>query len=181
MGPDNDRDIVGNSCVFEVGSTSGTCNEQYNITSRTATKKGRKSRKFGCWNINEFPNSSFTLKHVSNCQFCRAKRFEYELPRFCCDNGSVKLIHYGLPTELLNLYLRNSEESEHFRTYVRMYNNMFAFTSLRVKYDRDLAKRNRGIYTFRVQKKMYHFIDDLCHRVNRLKIYSCISTIQIMR
>lgn len=42
-----------------------------------------------------------------------------------------------------------------------MYNNMFTFTSLVVKYDRDLARRNRGIYTFRVQEKMYHFIDDL--------------------
>ncbi|XP_075088120.1 uncharacterized protein LOC142170181 [Nicotiana tabacum] len=38
---------------------------------------------------------------------------------------------------------------------------MFAFTSLEVNYDRELAKRNRGIYTFRVQGQMYHFIDDL--------------------
>lgn len=38
---------------------------------------------------------------------------------------------------------------------------MFAFTSLGVNYDRDLARRNCGIYTFRVQGKMYHFINDL--------------------
>ncbi|WMV25544.1 hypothetical protein MTR67_018929 [Solanum verrucosum] len=41
------------------------------------------------------------------------------------------------------------------------YNNMFVFTSLGVKYDKDLAKRYHGIYTFKVQGKMYHFIDDL--------------------
>lgn len=38
---------------------------------------------------------------------------------------------------------------------------MFAFTSLGVKYDKEPAKRNSGIYTFKVQGKMYHFIDDL--------------------
>ncbi|KAK6791585.1 hypothetical protein RDI58_010666 [Solanum bulbocastanum] len=38
---------------------------------------------------------------------------------------------------------------------------MFVFTSLGVTYDKDLAKRNNGIYTFRVQGQMYHFINDL--------------------
>ncbi|XP_069144240.1 uncharacterized protein [Solanum lycopersicum] len=55
----------------------------------------------------------------------------------------------------------DSKESQHFRTYSRAYNNMFAFTSLGVHYDRELARRNRGIYTFKVQGQMYHFIDDL--------------------
>mgnify|MGYP006364025093 CR=1 FL=1 len=66
-----------------------------------------------------------------------------------------------MPTELRNLFLGHSKESQHFRTYRRAYNNMFAFTSLGVHYDRELAKRNRGIYTFKVQGQMYHFIDDL--------------------
>ncbi|KAF3633145.1 hypothetical protein FXO38_25729 [Capsicum annuum] len=38
---------------------------------------------------------------------------------------------------------------------------MFAFTSLGINYDKELAKRNDGIYTFRVQGQMYHFINDL--------------------
>ncbi|KAG5588307.1 hypothetical protein H5410_048741 [Solanum commersonii] len=38
---------------------------------------------------------------------------------------------------------------------------MFAFTSLGVTYDKALAKRYHGIYTFRVQGQMYHFIPDL--------------------
>ncbi|XP_019233403.1 PREDICTED: uncharacterized protein LOC109214007 [Nicotiana attenuata] len=66
-----------------------------------------------------------------------------------------------MPTELSELYFGNTEESENFRTYIRTYNNMFAFTSLGVKYDKELARRNCGIYTFRVQGQMYHFIDDL--------------------
>nr|XP_009787710.1 PREDICTED: uncharacterized protein LOC104235603 [Nicotiana sylvestris] len=37
---DNGRDISSSSCIFEVGSTSGTCTEQYTITSHTTTKKG---------------------------------------------------------------------------------------------------------------------------------------------
>ncbi|XP_075108682.1 uncharacterized protein LOC107781498 [Nicotiana tabacum] len=66
-----------------------------------------------------------------------------------------------MPPELSELYFENTEESENFRTYIRTYNNMFAFTSLGVKYDKELARRNCGIYTFRVQGQMYHFIDDL--------------------
>ena len=38
---------------------------------------------------------------------------------------------------------------------------MFAFTSLGVHYDKDLTKRNGGIYTFSIQGQIYHFIDPL--------------------
>nr|XP_016507198.1 PREDICTED: uncharacterized protein LOC107824907 [Nicotiana tabacum] len=98
---------------------------------------------------------------VPNCKFCRAKKFEYEPPGFCCNNGTVKLTSHRMPAELRNLYIGNNAESKHFRTYIRTYNNLFAFTALGVNYDKDLAKRNRGIYTFRVQGQMYHLIDDL--------------------
>ncbi|KAL3532811.1 hypothetical protein ACH5RR_006332 [Cinchona calisaya] len=42
-----------------------------------------------------------------------------------------------------------------------MCNNLFAFTSFGVKCDKNLSKRNKGIYTFRVQGQVYHFINDL--------------------
>ena len=48
-----------------------------------------------------------------------------------------------------------------FRKYVRTYNNTFAFTSFGVKYDKDLCKGDRGIYTFRVQGQVYHYINEL--------------------
>ncbi|WMV49160.1 hypothetical protein MTR67_042545 [Solanum verrucosum] len=101
------------------------------------------------------------LKEVSNCQFCKAIKFEYEPPAFCCSNGSIQLSTHEIPIDLKNLYLENTELSKHFRTYIRTYNNIFAFTSLGVTYDKELAKRNNGIYTFRVQGQMYHFINDL--------------------
>ncbi|XP_042979937.1 uncharacterized protein LOC122310117 [Carya illinoinensis] len=52
-------------------------------------------------------------------------------------------------------------ESAHFKTYVRTYNNKFAFTSFGVEFDEDLCRRNRGIYTFRTQGQIYHYINDL--------------------
>ncbi|KAM3238127.1 hypothetical protein P3L10_013157 [Capsicum annuum] len=135
-----DRNLINGSSVFEIG---------------------RRSRVFRYCSITDLANNLFKLKIMPNCKFCKAKRFQYESPGFCCANGSMKLIHYELPVESVNLYLGNSEESKHFHTYIRMYNNMFAFTSLGVNCDKNLATRNCGIYTFRVQGKMYHFIDDL--------------------
>ncbi|XP_016481320.2 uncharacterized protein LOC107802354 isoform X1 [Nicotiana tabacum] len=103
-----------------------------------------------CLATREQRDAYVSLKKVANCQYCAAKRFEYEPPTFCCGSGSIRLTAHKMPIELSKLYFENTEESEHFRTYIRMYNNMFAFTSFGVKYDKELAKRNCGIYTFRV-------------------------------
>ncbi|XP_060172388.1 uncharacterized protein LOC132603376 [Lycium barbarum] len=115
----------------------------------------------GCWNIKELPCSPSILKKVPNCKFCKAKRFQYEPPNFYCSKGSVKLVSHQLPSKLKSLYLGVTDESNHFRTYVRTYNNMFAFTSLGVKYNKELATKTQGIYTFKVQGQMYHFINNL--------------------
>ncbi|XP_031127556.1 uncharacterized protein LOC116029649 [Ipomoea triloba] len=67
-----------------------------------------------------------------------------------------------MPLVLKNLYTRVDDASKNFRTCVRTYNNTFAFTSLGIhQYDKDLCKRNKGIYTFKVQGQMYHFINNL--------------------
>ncbi|XP_060202830.1 uncharacterized protein LOC132631247 [Lycium barbarum] len=115
----------------------------------------------GCWNIKELPCSPSILKKVPNCKFCKARRFQYEPPNFCCSKGSVKLVSHQLPSKLKSLYLGVTDESNHFRTYVRTYNNMFAFTSLGVKYNKELATITQGVYTFKVQGQMYHFINNL--------------------
>lgn len=60
-----------------------------------------------------------------------------------------------------DLLTNTSEEAKLFRTYIRTYNNHFSFTSLGVKSDTNLTRRNMGIYTFRVQGQVYHFINDL--------------------
>lgn len=59
------------------------------------------------------------------------------------------------------LLTSNSDEMKSFRTYIRTYNNHFALTSLGVKADKKLTRRNKGIYTFRVQGQVYHFMNDL--------------------
>ncbi|WVZ82854.1 hypothetical protein U9M48_030066 [Paspalum notatum var. saurae] len=37
------------------------------------------------------PKQTHTLRHVSNCGHCNAKKFEYEPPGFCCHNGKIDL------------------------------------------------------------------------------------------
>lgn len=41
------------------------------------------------------------------------------------------------------------------------YNNHFAFTSFGFKYDKDLFKAYKGIHTFKVQRQIYHYVDEL--------------------
>lgn len=57
--------------------------------------------------------------------------------------------------------LGDTVECKYFRTFSTMYNNMFAFSFVGVKYDKVRVKRYHGIYTFRVQGQMYHLIEDL--------------------
>ncbi|XP_028100698.1 uncharacterized protein LOC114300041 [Camellia sinensis] len=54
--------------------------------------------------------------------------------------GQVSLVSSNCPPELDWLYTSNSEEAKEFRTYVRTYNNCFAFTSFGVKYDKELCR-----------------------------------------
>ena len=71
------------------------------------------------------------------------------------------MISNDAPQTLFDLFTSSSNESIEFRKYIRTYNNTFAFTSFGVKYDKNLCKRNRGIYTFRVQGQVYHFINEM--------------------
>ncbi|XP_009796236.1 uncharacterized protein [Nicotiana sylvestris] len=139
------------------------------MSSTMVGKKGYNSKKKSYTYVGQLQSDYVLLKTVPNFKFCGAKKFEYEPPGFCCNNGSIKLVSHEMPAELQNLYLGTTEECKHFRTYIRKYNNMFAFTSLGVNYDNELAKRNRGIYIFRVQGKMYHFINDLLPPSGRAK------------
>ncbi|KAG5577426.1 hypothetical protein H5410_057560 [Solanum commersonii] len=105
--------------AFEKGSTSGTTNDSHiEIFEAVRTSGLAKGKKFAA-NISQLRSDYVHLQKVLDCNFCVAKRFQYESPGFCC-----------------------GKESKHFQTYIRAYNNLFAFTSLGVNYDRDLAKRN---------------------------------------
>nr|GMC92523.1 replication protein A 70 kDa DNA-binding subunit E-like [Ipomoea batatas] len=123
----------------------------------------------------DFENHPFKLSTVSDCTFCGAKRFQYEPPGFCCRSGEIKLVSNAMPCVLKNLFTGCDEASKNFMNCVRTYNNTFAFTSLGIhNHDKDLCRRNKGIYTFRVQGQMYHLIDDLIphgHSPRNLQLY----------
>ncbi|XP_060185029.1 uncharacterized protein LOC132614577 isoform X1 [Lycium barbarum] len=158
----------------ETGSSSGTKPTHHGKKSVMTTNQERDFIQVGTLSSAEAKSSYISLKDVPNCEFCGAKKFEYEPLAFCCSNGSIHLISYQMPQELRNLYLGNTEESKQFRTYIRTYNNTFAFTSLGVTYDKNLAKRSNGVYTFKVQGQMYHFINDLVptnQRAKNLQLY----------
>ncbi|KAG5612640.1 hypothetical protein H5410_023921 [Solanum commersonii] len=160
-------------------STSITSHVATTLTSTCTPNKGRNNLEVNLQNDNLSPKHYLLLKKVP-IVICAAKRFQYESPGFCCDNGSIGLSSYNMPIELHNLFLGDSKECQHFRTYSRAYNNMFAFSSLGVHYDRQLAQRNHGIYTFKVQGQIYHFIDDLIPSNRKPKIYNYIFMITKM-
>ena len=94
---------------------------------------------------------------MSFCKSCHAKRFEHEPKGFCCFNGETSLVTNDASKQLYELFTFNSEEAIEFQKYIRTYNNIFAFTSFGVKYDKNLSRRNKGIYTFRDHSQAYHY------------------------
>ncbi|XP_071907122.1 uncharacterized protein [Coffea arabica] len=101
------------------------------------------------------------LPDVPSCPYCHAKRFHQEPPSFCCASGEVQLLPTEMPRELMLLYIEDSDEAAEFRRCVRSYNNMFAFTSIGIHSDKSLAANYNGVYTFRIQGQMYHYINPL--------------------
>ena len=82
-------------------------------------------------------------------------------PMVCCADGTISLVSNEVSQELYNLYTSRCEESIEFHKFVRTYNNSFAFTSFGVKYDKKLCENQQGIYTFRVQGQVHHYINEL--------------------
>jgi len=53
-----------------------------------------------------------------------------------------------------------SEQTQHFQTHIRAYNNAVAFTSLKAEFDERLANAN-GPYAMRVSGELYHRVAPL--------------------
>lgn len=79
----------------------------------------------------------------------------------CCAGGTFTLAPLSAPQVLFDLFLNRHELSDHFRTYVRTYNNSFAFSTLGVKYDLSLCTNEHNLYVFRVNDTIHHFINSL--------------------
>ncbi|XP_021728384.1 uncharacterized protein LOC110695463 [Chenopodium quinoa] len=106
------------------------------------------------------PLSTKPLKLPSPMQYlkCGAKKFAFETVNFCCSGGEVKIAANEYPAELQRLFTSNDEDAVHFRTYARLYNNLFAFSSIGGKFD---ASTYKGIYVFKMHGQMYHFVPNL--------------------
>nr|XP_027126011.1 uncharacterized protein LOC113742372 [Coffea arabica] len=134
---------------------------QYESTDIFSLSIIARTPKIGREVLNHIPTAADLLPRQRNCPHCSAKKFAHETANFCCSNGDVILASNSIPTVLKELLTSSSEEAQLFRTCIRTINNTFAFTSFGVKCDKNLAKRNKGIYTFKVQGQVYHFINDL--------------------
>ncbi|KAG7951593.1 hypothetical protein I3843_12G015700 [Carya illinoinensis] len=104
------------------------------------------------------PFEAYSLPLVPSCIHCKAKRFHHETTGFCCADGTISLAINDVPDQLYALFTSNTDESTHFRTYIRTYNNKFAFTSFGVK----------------TQGQIYYYINDLVpsnRRPSYLQLY----------
>ncbi|KAL6530200.1 hypothetical protein OROHE_014553 [Orobanche hederae] len=105
---------------------------------------------------------AWSLPPVAACQICGAARYLRESKGFCCLRGQISLGLPRMPQQLWNLYTStDSTSAVHFRKRCRTYNNTTTFSSLGITYDRTLAQSNKGNYTFRIQRAVYHFIRSL--------------------
>ncbi|XP_021769710.1 uncharacterized protein LOC110733951 [Chenopodium quinoa] len=104
------------------------------------------------------PVGPLVLESAPCCLYCNAKKFMYETPSFCCCGGQVVIAANQFPDELCRLYLSEEEDAKHFRQYSRMYNNLFAFSSIRGKTE---SKTYKGIYVFKMHGQVYHCVPDL--------------------
>ncbi|KAH9624793.1 hypothetical protein KSS87_003736 [Heliosperma pusillum] len=104
------------------------------------------------------PGQPLKLPPSRQCLKCMAKKMAYESTHFCCGDGEVELASNEYPPELVRLFTSQDEDALHFRKYARLYNNLFAFTSLGGTFD---AKTQKGIYVFKLYGQIYHFLPNL--------------------
>ena len=79
-----------------------------------------------------------------------------------CGKGKIKLdAPPPTPKPLLDLFMNDDAKSENFKTNIRTYNSMFAFTSMGGKVDDSLNRKGRGPYVFRLHGQTYHKIGSL--------------------
>ncbi|KAJ3706867.1 hypothetical protein LUZ61_010572 [Rhynchospora tenuis] len=80
----------------------------------------------------------------------------------CCRGGRVKLDQLApIPQTLYDLLdPNNCPDSKHFADHIRMYNSMFAFTSMGVQVD-ESVNRGPGPYVFKVSGQLCHLLGSL--------------------
>ena len=132
-------------------------------------------------------------KRHAKCDFCKALMWDDERlsnstknkPKFgvCCLQGQVELPPLRtMPQELYSLLTQNTSECKEFRTTIRLYNSILAFTSISANVDQDLMTARNGIYTYRINGSIHHKISSYMpnpeHRPQFSQIYIYDSQMQ---
>lgn len=105
------------------------------------------------------------------CSQCKAVMWDAErnnksnknaAPTFslCCRSGQVKLPPERKPPPFLQDLLSGGARTNHYKKYIRIYNSLFAFTSLGGKVDNKI-NRGRAPYTFKLHGQNYHLIGSI--------------------
>ncbi|ONL98425.1 hypothetical protein ZEAMMB73_Zm00001d029311 [Zea mays] len=102
------------------------------------------------------PEETHLLSTVPDCDYCKAKKFLYEPPGFCCRNGQINLAALETPPQLRRLWECADADARHFHDNIRFFNGHFSFTSLYCCLDSTTTNMDCGIYTFRAHGMMYH-------------------------
>ena len=108
----------------------------------------------------------------NECPHCRALHWSAEVVRcsstnknkyvLCCKKGRIKLPLLQAPPPFLDALL-SSDKSQffnHFKENIRLYNSMFAFSSMGGKIDYEIIKKP-GPYIFRICGQNHHMIGSL--------------------
>ncbi|GJT03613.1 ATP-dependent DNA helicase PIF1-like protein [Tanacetum coccineum] len=93
----------------------------------------------------------------------------------CCQEGKVLLSRFNETPEPLRLLDYSEPVTSRFRNQIRVYNDMFCFTSFGAGIDHSINV-GRGLYTFRINGQNYHRIGSLLpQRVLSLEVATLIT------
>lgn len=100
---------------------------------------------------------------IKVCEHCSALLFpDEEKVGICCSKGKVAFPEQPkIPMCIKTLLTQDTAKAIEFRKNIRKYNSAFAFASLGVKYDRELASQRQGVYTFRISGQLCHLMGSL--------------------
>ncbi|KAF8801157.1 hypothetical protein BYT27DRAFT_7047348, partial [Phlegmacium glaucopus] len=118
------------------------------------------------------------------CAHCHALHFDAERlskstvnePKFglCCLSGQVHLPPFPpAPRDLRELFDGTSLHSQEFKTNIRQYNAVFAFTSLGVKVDHTVTAGS-GPYSFRISGELHHLSGALLPTAGNAPVFAQI-------
>ncbi|CAG8648188.1 3926_t:CDS:2 [Dentiscutata erythropus] len=104
-------------------------------------------------------NGRYILPRMSIfCKHCQALRWLIESPTNCCYNGKVVLAPLdNVPELIMRLFIQDSLTTEEpYLKQIRSFNSIFSFTSMGASIDPELANGAHGIYTYHLQRALYH-------------------------